>query len=138
MPILPSGRRVEFSLDRFHVLLKQADALQAELIVEALHDPDDLLYVLDAVHFSLDDGAPFFAGYVAADWTSYAAEWSNSDRQAFQFWIDSNEVRSYREDVIDFIKARMADNHDGTVSYPYLMASELSAPVSNNGTAFLQ
>ncbi len=65
MPTLPSGRRIEFSLDRFHDLLGRMAPEQARVITGNLGTVDDLLFVMDAVHFSLQDGAPYFAGYVS-------------------------------------------------------------------------
>ena len=89
MPTLPSGRRIEFSLDRFHALLGRMERQQARVIAGNLVNADDLLLVLDAVHFSLQDGTPYSAGYVAADWATYAADWSTADRQALQAWFAS-------------------------------------------------
>lgn len=125
MPTLPSGRRVEFSLDRFHALLGSMDHQQARLIARNLDDPDDLLFVLDAVHFSLRDGEPYFAGYVAANWATYAAEWSTADRQALQAWIGLPESRDARAEAIDYIMGLLLDNPDSMVAYPYLIQDEL-------------
>ena len=74
MPTLPSGRRIEFSLDRFHALLGRMERRQARVIAGNLGNADDLLFVMDAVHFSLQDGTPYFAGYVAADCATVAAD----------------------------------------------------------------
>jgi hypothetical protein len=124
MPVLPSGRRVEFSLDRFHALLRSGSGEKARTIVHALSDPDDLLYVLDAVHFSLEDGTPFFANYVAADWQPYAAEWSSADRQAFSCWMHSATSRVYRGEAIRHIQRQWLGHEESPTKYPYLMASE--------------
>lgn len=124
MPTLPSGRRVEFSLDRFHALLGGMDRRQASAIAMHLSDPDDLLFVLDAVHFSLKEGTPYFAGYVAADWATYAADWSAADRQALQAWFVSSEACGARAEAIDYIKGLLLDNPDGLVAYPYLIQGE--------------
>ena len=51
MPILPSGRRIEYSLDRFHALLARMPLPDAQRTVTALKEPNDLLYVLDVVEF---------------------------------------------------------------------------------------
>ena len=107
MPVLPSGRRVEFSLDRFHALLGQIELTQARAIADALQDPDDLLAVLDAVHFSPETGKPHFAGYVAAHWDARAADWNISDRKALRAWFDSDSARLYRAEAIDAIKAML-------------------------------
>jgi hypothetical protein len=124
MPSLPSGRRIEFSLDRFHALLGGLDRRQASAIAMHLGDPDDLLFVLDAVHFSLKEGAPYFAGYVAADWSTYAADWSTADRQALQVWLISPEARDARAEAIDYIKSLLLDGPDSPVAYPYLIQGE--------------
>jgi hypothetical protein len=105
MPVLPSGRRVEFSLDRFRALLGRLDLNLAFIVTDALRDPDDLLVVMDAVHFSLDGGKPYFADYVAADWETRAGDWSHSDRAALRTWLDSEAACFCREDAIDGIKA---------------------------------
>lgn len=96
MPMLPSGRRIKFSLDRFHKLLVEMGNEQARAIASNIEDPDDLLFVLDAVHFSLEDATPYFADYVASDWKIYAADWSTSDRLALQAWLVSDKARSSR------------------------------------------
>ena len=121
MPTLPSGRRIEFSLDRFHTLLERMGRHRACAIARNLNDPDDLLFVLDAVHFSLKDGAPYFAGYVATDWMTYAADWNTSDRQALQAWFASPEARGTRAEAIDYIKGLLLDHPPGLVSYPYVV-----------------
>lgn len=121
MPVLPSGRRIEFSLDRFHAHLDQMDNLQAREIAETLHFPDDLLFVLDAVHFSLEDGTPYFADYVAADWVPYAADWSSADRQALQAWLGSDSARFIRTEAIDYIKALLVNRKDSPMRYPYVI-----------------
>lgn len=41
MPILPSERRVEFSLD-FHSLLRQMNPEEAQAVTASLEEPDDL------------------------------------------------------------------------------------------------
>jgi hypothetical protein len=104
MPVLPSGRRIEFSLDRFYVHLGQMPLPQALSTANALRTPDDLLWVLDAVHFSLEDGSPFFANYVAADWESYAAEWTHEDREALRTWFFSESARYWRAEAIETIQ----------------------------------
>lgn len=109
MPVLPSGRRVEFSLDRFYALLGQMELPNALSTADALRNPDDLLMVLDAVHFSIEDGTPFFANYVASDWESYAAEWSNEDRTALQAWFLSPSARYWRAEAIETIHGVVFD-----------------------------
>ena len=121
MPVLPSGRRVEFSLDRFHALLSRMDSHQAKKIVETLRNPDDLLFVLDAVHFSMGDGTPYFADYVASDWAPYAAEWCSADRQALQAWLASDAARFNRAEAIGYIKALLQNRKDSPQRYPYVI-----------------
>jgi len=133
MPLLPSGRRIEFSLDRFHALLGQMASHQARRIAETLNDPDDLLPVLDAVHFSLDDGRPYFADYVAADWTPYAADWSTADRQALQAWLASDAARFHRAEAIGYVKMLLLDRQDGSAHYPYLIVNDIAHPGAHEG-----
>lgn len=123
MPVLPSGRRVEFSLDRFHALLRRVGRHEARRITENLQFPDDLLFVLDAVHFRLSDGRPYFADYVAAHWQPYAAEWSNADREALRAWLTSDSARLVRDEAIDYIKAISCNQPGRPVRYPYVTTS---------------
>lgn len=124
MPLLPSGRRVEFSLDRFHALLKSMSDAQARDVVENMSHPDDLLYVLDAVHFSVADGSPYFAGYVASDWRSCAADWNGADRQALQEWLASAPARTARAEAIRYIKALLSGGAGSRVPYPYVIVRD--------------
>ncbi|HEY3433376.1 MAG TPA: hypothetical protein VGK09_12590 [Rhodocyclaceae bacterium] len=135
MLTLPSGRRVGFSLDRFHEFLKQMDPSRALAIAECLEEPDDLLFVLDAVHFSLADGSPYFAGYVASDWSAYAADWSNTDRQALQEWLSSDEARFNRAEAIDYIKTLLLEHPTRNAEYPYMI---LGYPLSNGESRLRQ
>ena len=128
MPVLPSGRRIEFSLDRFHALLTQLGRAQARGLAETLESPDDLLPVLDAVHFALADGSPYFADYVAADWRPYAADWSMADRQALEAWLGSAAARAHRAEAIGYIKTLLLGGRDGAVRYPYLVLNDHPHP----------
>jgi hypothetical protein len=121
MPILPSGRRIEFSLDRFHAMLDQLDPASARALAESLNDPDDLLYVLDAVHFSLADGQAYFAGYFAADWESQAADWTTADRQALRAWLYSPAAYAGRVDAVRYIRTLLLESGDRCRPYPYLI-----------------
>lgn len=138
MPILPSGRRIEFSLDRFHALLDRMDRDLARMIAENLSDPDDLLFVLDAVHFSLKEGMPYFAGYVAADWKTYAADWNTADRQVLQAWLASPEARDARSEVIDYIRGLLRDGAAGSGSYPYRVQDGIHPAGVIEGSRLLQ
>jgi hypothetical protein len=138
MPILPSGRRVELSLDRFHALLSRMDRRQARALAENMDDPDDLLFVLDAVHFSLEDGTPFFADYVASDWMAYAADWSATDRQALQTWLTSAEARFSRAEAISYIKTLLLDRPCGPVAYPYVITRDVRHSITHEGSRLRQ
>lgn len=127
MPTLPSGRRIEFSLDRFHAMLSRASGQQARRIVAQLNEPEDLLPVLDAVHFSLADGSPYFAGYVAADWATRAADWNTADRQALQAWLLSPPARQARAEAVDYIRGLLLGEADGPLSYPYVFHDGMHA-----------
>lgn len=122
MPTLPSGRRIEFSLDRFHALLARMDSEEAREIADHVDHPDDLLFVLDAVHFSLADGSPYFAGYVAADWRSYTSDWLTADRQALEDWLFSAEARAGRRRAIRYLKSLMEGGPH--LPFPYALARE--------------
>jgi hypothetical protein len=104
MPVLPSGRRVDFSVDRFHALLGQMELERAFVIAEALQDPDDLLFVMDAVHYCQESGQPYFADYVAADWESRASDWSQADQDALRIWLAGDAARFHRAEAISNIK----------------------------------
>lgn len=138
MPILPSGRRVEFSLDRFHALLDRMDSPLAGMIAGNLNDPDDLLLVLDAVHFRLEEGTPYFAGYVAADWKTYAADWSTADRQALQAWFASPEAHGVYAEAIDYINGLLRDGAAGSGSYPYRVQDGIHPAGVIEGSRLLQ
>jgi hypothetical protein len=134
--MLPSGRRIEFSLDRFHALLRLMEPTQARQIAENMSHADDLLFVLDAVHFSIHDGAPFFAGYVASDWRSYAAEWNSADRDALETWLASAEARSAREEAIRYIKSLVLGRSN--VPYPYALAQDAFPAALHPGSLLRQ
>lgn len=138
MPILPSGRRIEFSLDRFHAMLRHMDSQQTREIAENMEHPDDLLLVLDAVHFSLQDGTPYFADYVAADWTVYAADWTASDRQALDFWLFSAEARAHRAEAMLYIRTLLLDHPGSAVAYPYLITRDVTHSGAHEGSRLRQ
>lgn len=119
MITLPSGRQIAFSLDRFHALMARLDNRQALAVMEQLEEPDDLLFVLDAVHFSQTDGKPYFPGYVAADWKLYAADWSQADREALAAWLVSADARLGRAMAIRYIKSLLDERERGCAPYPY-------------------
>ncbi len=128
MPVLPSGRRVEFSLDRFHALLGTLGKSEAANLVSVLCDPDDLLYILDAVHFSQSDQTPFFADYLAADWRAFAAEWSTADRESLQRWMVSPDARAYRAEAIRYLRAQWLDSEPFPERFPYVLADTARMP----------
>lgn len=138
MPVLPSGRRVEFSLDRFHAMLRQIGRRDALKITEKLQHPDDLLFVLDAVHFSIGSGQPFFADYVAADWLPYAAEWPNGDREALSTWLASEAARRTRAEAVDYVKALALDHGNGHLRYPYTIPGVAARGVTHEGPRLRQ
>jgi hypothetical protein len=125
MPTLPSGRRVEFSLDRFHAFLERIGPDAARDIVAELNGPDDLLFVLDAVHFRQDDGRPYFADYVAADWAIHAADWPTVDRQTLQAWLFSPAARQIRAEAVDYIRGLFLEEDIGALPYPYAVQDGL-------------
>lgn len=125
MPSLPSGRRIEFSLDRFHALLSRLEPCAARDIARQLHDPEDLLTVMDAVYFHPDDAAPHFAGYLAADWPAVAADWPSADRQALQAWFASPHARAAHAEAIAYIRALWLDEADQCIPYPYLVQDRI-------------
>ncbi len=100
MPQLPSGRRVEFSLDRFHAMLEQMEHNAARSLIESIQDANDLLWVLDLVCFD-GLGRPHFAECVAADWQDLAREWSEDDRIAFGDYLTSETATGYRIEAIE-------------------------------------
>jgi hypothetical protein len=100
MPVLPSGRRIEFSLDRFHAMIEMLAPEQASGLVESLREPDDLLWVLDLVTFD-SQGRPHFAECVASDWKNAALEWNTVDREAFAQYVYSETSRTFREEAIE-------------------------------------
>jgi len=123
MPTLPSGRRIEFSMDRFHALLDHMDPAAARRLAGQVREADDLLFVMDAVHFRCDDGRPYFAGYVAADWVTQATDWSAADRQFLQAWLAAPATRQARADAVDYIAVLYGAESESLPDFPYRMAS---------------
>jgi hypothetical protein len=107
MPMLPSGRRVELSQDRFMAHLGQLDIEAAARIYHALQEPDDLLFLLDVICYSEGDCNPYLAGFVASDWEANAQDWPKDDRKSFSAWLFSDSVRQTRSDAISNIKQIM-------------------------------
>lgn len=105
MPILPSGRRIEFSLDRFQAMLGQMKLGEARRLVAALDDPDDLLYVMDVVEEDALTGQLCFCNKVASDFESYALGWPHDDQEALAAWIESASARHYRAAAIADLKS---------------------------------
>lgn len=138
MPVLPSGRRIEFSLDRFHSLLAMMDSEEARAIATALIEPDDLLYVMDAVHFSIDGNEPYFADYFASDWMPHAAEWSLADRQAMQDWLGSHDAREHRAQAIAYIKALLFKRCATPLHYPYITVTDAPHRLAIEGSTLRQ
>ncbi|MDX9994883.1 MAG: hypothetical protein RBS28_06125, partial [Rhodocyclaceae bacterium] len=103
----------------FHAHLERIGLKAAQAVVCRLEDADDLLFVMDAVHFGLADGQPYFAGYVAADWMSRAADWNTADRQFLQDWLVSPAARESRAEAIDYIRDRVLGEAGGRMPYPY-------------------
>ena len=105
MPVLPSGRRVEFSLDRFLAMLDGLDPDEVRTLTETMEHPDDLLPVVDIVYFDAEHGTPYFAGHVAADWERHAASWSAEDRMAMRFHLKSDISQEARGEAIATLKS---------------------------------
>jgi hypothetical protein len=99
MPVLPSGRRIEYSLDRFHALLARMPLADAQRTVAALKEPNDLLYVLDVVAFDRN-GEPYFANAMAHEFEVYALTWPAEDQDALAAWVESETARYYRSVAI--------------------------------------
>ena len=124
MPILPSGRRIDFSLDRFEAMLSRMPVAEAEKTVATLGNPDDLLFVTDVVLYRDDSGEPFFSGYLATDFESYVGDWSQTDQDALAKWIESDNARYYRAEAIDAIRQVVAEVVDRESGYqPMLQAA---------------
>ncbi len=105
MPTLPSGRRIEFSLDRFTVLLEQLTPQAATDICAALIEPDDLMHVLDIVLFQPGNGEPYFAGFVLSQWPNLAAAWDENDREYFRRYLDTTGSQAARAEAIATLRA---------------------------------
>lgn len=109
MPVLPSGRRVEYSLDRFHAMLRRMDPAEAQKLVAALQEPNDLLLVADVVEFSPHTGTAYFSGHIAADFESYVAGWTFEDQDALAAWIESETATFHRGEAIAAIHAMVRE-----------------------------
>jgi hypothetical protein len=104
MPVLPSGRRVEFSIDRFRAMLNRMSLTEAESTVSMLKTPDELLYVTDVVLYQDDSGEPFFSGHLATEFEAYAIEWNHTDQDALAEWLESPSARHYRAEAIEELR----------------------------------
>ena len=109
MPVLPSGRRVDFSLDRFQAMLGRMPVAEAEHTIANLNSPDDLLFVTDVVLYRDDSGEAFFSGLLAADFAAYAGEWSFQDQDFLADWLESSSARYHRAEAIDSIRDMVAE-----------------------------
>lgn len=124
MPVLPSGRRVDFSVDRFKAMLAQKTLPEAQRITSCLQEANDLLYVMDLVEYRADNGKPYLAGHVAADFESYAIGWSAADQNALAAWIESDKARYYRLEAIEEIRGMVAEVVDRqALTLPLLQAA---------------
>jgi hypothetical protein len=109
MPTLPSGRRVEFSLDRFHALLARMTMPEAKKTIAGLKEPNDLLYVMDVVFIDSTTGQPYFANRLAANFETYAITWTHEDQDALVAWIESDSATYYRAEAIANIHGMVAE-----------------------------
>lgn len=120
MPMLPSGRRVEFSLDRFHALLARMPLAEAKKTVSALREPNDLLFVMDVVEFT-PSGEPYFSNRIAANFETYAIYWTLDDQDALAAWIESDSATYYRTEAIANIHGMVAEVEERSI--PMLQAA---------------
>ncbi len=120
MPVLPSGRRVEFSLDRFHALLSRMPLAEAKKTVSALKEPNDLLFVMDVVEFT-PSGEPYFSNRIAANFETYAIYWTFDDQDALVAWIESESATYYRVEAIANIHGMVAEVEERAI--PMLQAA---------------
>ena len=110
MPVLPSGRRIEFSLDRFLAMLDRLEPEVVFQIVGALDQPEDLLPVTDIVTFDPSGTVPTFAGYVVADWERHAQDWTVEDCMALSFHLRSELSVGARAEAIATLKQLVGSN----------------------------
>ena len=111
MPTLPSGRRVEFSLERFTAMLDQLAPADAACLCDALIEPDDLMHVLDIVLFRSGQDEPYFAAQVLSQWQSLAVAWDASDREFFRGYLGSTPSLWARADAIAVLKQSVNGLH---------------------------
>jgi hypothetical protein len=105
--MLPSGRRVEFSLDRFQALLSRMPLTEAKRTVSGLRDPNDLLFVMDVVEFT-PSGEPYFSNRIAANFDTYAIYWTHDDQDALAAWLESDSATYFRAEAIANIHGMVA------------------------------
>lgn len=104
MPLLPSGRRIGLSTDRFKAHLGQLSLDAATRIYHSLKDADDLLHIADVVYFSADSDSPYFANFVVADWEANTQGWTEADIAAFRTWLDLPGSRQAHQEAVDELK----------------------------------
>ena len=116
---LPSGRCVALSSDRMVAYIQHFNAESAARLYGALQEPDDLLHILDVVYLGpqATDGMPYFAGYVASQWETYAQDWPTKDKEAFRNWLHSGNCHAARQHLLHSIKYEMS-----TTEFPQLMS----------------
>lgn len=104
MPILPSGRQVELSTDRFKAYLANIDPDSAAELFDSLKNPDDVLFIADVVYLAESNATPMFAGYVATDWEAHCQDWPEDDQVAFRNWLISESAALGRAEELSSIK----------------------------------
>ncbi len=121
MPVLPSGRRIEFSLDRFHAMLARMTVADAKNTIAGLREPNDLLFVMDVVDFDPITSQPMFANKIAAYFETYAIHWDYEDQEALATWIESESATYYRAEAIANIHGMVAEVSESC--FPRLQAA---------------
>ncbi|QSI77650.1 MULTISPECIES: hypothetical protein [Niveibacterium] len=117
MPQLPSGRRIGLSADSVFERVLAADPETLNEIRSTVHDPRDLLPLIDLVEFiptvgAKEPGVPSATGLVAADMGSERCNWPAADQDALRDWLNSAAAEEWLEDRFDELEAALEDQED--------------------------
>lgn len=117
MPQLPSGRRIGLSADSIFERVLADDPEILDELRTRVHDPRDLLPLIDLVEFvptvgAKEPGVPSATGLVAADMGTGRCNWSQDDQAALGKWLASAAAEEWLEDRFDELEAALEDEED--------------------------
>ncbi|GAA5178614.1 hypothetical protein GCM10025771_18190 [Niveibacterium umoris] len=114
MPQLPSGRRIGLSADSVFERVLAADPETLAEIQTSVHEPMDLLPLIELIEFiptvgAKEPGVPNATGLLVADLGSERCTWSGEDQDALRQWLTSAAAEEWLEDRFDELEAALED-----------------------------